>query len=78
MQDKWKRKEIEIEIGGGEYDGKGIEVTRETEEQEGKIMEREGREIVEEIEKCKLRARGAEASWNEWEKWIDGMRWKMG
>lgn len=41
-------------------------------------MEREGREIVEEIEKCKLRARGAEASWNEWEKRIDGMRWKMG
>lgn len=40
-------------------------------------MEREGREIVEEIDKCKLRARGAEASWNEWEKRIDGMRWKM-
>lgn len=41
-------------------------------------MEREGRDIVEEIDKCKLRARGAEASWNEWEKRIDGMRWKMG
>lgn len=49
----WRRKKTEIEW---QYIGNEI---GETEGKEGKIMERERKEIEEEIGKCKLRAGGA-------------------
>lgn len=55
----WRRKKTGIEW---EYIGNEI---GETEGKEGKIMERERKEIEEEIGKCKLRAGGCEANWNE-------------
>lgn len=55
----WRRKKTEIK-----WDYIGNEIG-ETERKEGKIMERERKEIEEEIGKCKLRAGGCEANWNE-------------